>query len=114
MRNYFLFLFLLVFGAVEAQKLRKEDKQLIANLQEHIKYLASDELQGRRTGTEGEALAMKYISNEFKEAGLLPKGTNGYLQPFTVNEGKQVNPSTHLMVGGHALTLYKEFFPLAF
>jgi aminopeptidase YwaD len=114
MRNYFLILFLLAFGAVEAQKLRKEDKQLIANLQEHIKYLASDELQGRRTGTQGETLAMKYISDEFKEAGLLPKGTNGYLQPFTVNEGKQVNPSTHLMVGGHALTLYKEFFPLAF
>jgi aminopeptidase YwaD len=114
MRNYFLFLFIIIFGAAEAQKLRKEDKQLIANLQEHVKYLASDELQGRRTGTEGEALAMKYISDEFKEAGLSPKGTNGYIQPFVVNEGKQVNPSTHLMVGGQALTLYKDFFPLAF
>lgn len=114
MRNYFLILLVLVFGAAEAQKLRKEDKQLVANLQAHVQYLASDELQGRRTGTQGEALAMKYISDEFKEAGLSPKGTNEYLQPFVINEGKQVNPSTHLLVGGQTLTLYKDFFPFAF
>lgn len=114
MRNYFLILLVLVFGAAEAQKLRKEDKQLVANLQAHVQYLASDELQGRRTGTQGEALAMKYISDKFKEAGLSPKGTNGYQQPFVINEGKQVNPSTHLLVGGQTLTLYKEFFPFAF
>ncbi|MCU7550941.1 M28 family peptidase [Chitinophagaceae bacterium LB-8] len=114
MRNYFLILFLLIFGATEAQKLKKEDKQLVANLQAHIQYLASDELQGRRTGTQGEALAMKYISDKFKGVGLAPKGTNDYLQPFVINEGKQVNPSTHLIVGGQALTLYKDFFPLAF
>jgi hypothetical protein len=114
MRNYLLILLLLVFGVANGQKLRKEDKQLVANLQAHIQYLASDELQGRRTGTQGEALAMNYISDQFKKAGLLPKGSNGYLQPFQINEGKQVNPATHLLVGGQALTLYKEFFPFAF
>ena len=37
-----------------AQKLKKADKVLIQNVQNHIKYLASDELEGRRAGSVGE------------------------------------------------------------
>jgi len=37
-----------------AQKLTKADKVLIQNVQNHIKYLASDELEGRRAGSVGE------------------------------------------------------------
>ena len=34
---------------------------------EHITYLASDELQGRFPGTEGDLLTQKYISEEFSK-----------------------------------------------
>ena len=37
-----------------AQKLTKADKVLIQNVQNHTKYLASDELEGRRAGSVGE------------------------------------------------------------
>src|SRR6202048_2174783 len=47
----------------------------------HIKYLASDELQGRNTGSEGHRKAASYVSGEFERAGLKPAGTSGYLQP---------------------------------
>ena len=114
MRKIFLTYFLFAFVVVDAQKLKKEDKQLIANLQKHISYLASDSLEGRRTGTEGEQKALLYISDEFKNIGLLPKGTSNYLQPFEVDEGKEISPATHLTVGGQFLTLNKDFFPLAF
>ena len=53
----------------------KTDSQLDDNLRKHIAYLADDKLEGRRTGTEGEKLAMEYISDRFKDIGLLPKGT---------------------------------------
>lgn len=99
---------------VHAQKIKKEDKQLLANLQQHVQYLADDKLQGRRTGTQGEKLAAEYISNEFKKAGLAPKGTDGFYQSFDVNEGKQISPSTHLIINDNQLKLNKDFFPLVY
>ena len=42
------------------------------NLKKHIYYLASDELQGRLTGSEGETKAANYLSAEFKKLGLKP------------------------------------------
>ena len=53
-----LFLCLLFCQAVAAQKLKKEDKQLLSSLQQHVQFLANDKLEGRRTGSTGEQLAM--------------------------------------------------------
>lgn len=111
MKSFILF-FLFATIVADAQKLKKEDKHLIANLQQHIQFLADDKLEGRRTGTEGEATAATYISNQFKTIGLVAKGTNDYLQPFDVNEGKQIDPTTFLTIDGKNLVLNKEFFPL--
>lgn len=111
-KKFYILLVLFAATAVEAQKLKKEDRQLVANLQRHIQFLADDKLEGRRTGTPGEATAASYISDQFKAIGLTPKGNSVYLQPFDVNEGKQINPTTFLIIDGKSLTLHKEFFPL--
>jgi len=112
---------LLSFQFATAQKLskgsfgKKADKTVLTNLQTHIGYLADDKLEGRRTGTTGEKLAYEYISNEFVKGGLTAKGNNGsFIQEFEVNEGKQVNPSTHLFINGFDLELEKEYFPFIF
>ena len=52
-------------------------------IKEDVAFLASDALEGRQTGTEGEKKAAKYISERFAELNLLEKGTSKYLQPFT-------------------------------
>lgn len=110
-----LFLFLAAVLAITgtAQKLSKADRLTIANLRTHVQYLADDKLEGRRTGTKGEELAYQYISTQFEKSGLEPKGTNGYLQPFEVNEGKQILSSTLLILDGEHFTVEKDFFPLA-
>lgn len=46
-----------------------------------IKYLSSDELEGRKTGTEGNRLAQKFISDRFTTIGLQPLN-NSYEQTF--------------------------------
>ena len=59
-------------------------------LQKHVKHLASEALEGRRTGTKGATEAARYIAAEFKRVGLKPvagdAGRNGsespYLQKF--------------------------------
>lgn len=93
---------------------QKANETLISNLQAHVQYLADDKLEGRRTGTEGEKLAMQYIINQYQQAGLEPKGTNGYIQEFTINEGKQIDATTKLVVNNKSLTVLKDFFPLSY
>lgn len=49
----------------------------------HLKYIASDELEGRRAGTRGAELASDYIAKQFKKFGLKPAGDKGtYFQYF--------------------------------
>lgn len=97
-----------------AQKLKKADKQTLANLEAHVQYLASDSLQGRRAGSPGEKLAGDYISIIYMKDGLRPAGdNNGWLQTFEINEGRQVSTDSYLSVNNRNYTLNKEYFPLS-
>jgi aminopeptidase YwaD len=84
------------------------------SLRVHISFLADDKLEGRRTGTAGEQKAAAYIQEKFENIGLLPKGTNSYLQPFEVNEGKMIAPATRFVINGDSLLAGKEFFPFPY
>lgn len=53
-------------------------------MQKDMEYLASDKLEGREIGSEGEKQAAKYLTKRFKKLGLKPKGTDGYYQVFSV------------------------------
>jgi aminopeptidase YwaD len=110
-----LWLSLLFTSLATAQKLKKADKVILTNLQTHITYLADDKLEGRRTGSAGEKLAYDYISKEFTKTGLSPKGDNGtFIQAFEVNEGMQINSSSHLIINGFDLQVEKDYFPFIF
>ncbi|MCS6974431.1 MAG: M20/M25/M40 family metallo-hydrolase [Cyclobacteriaceae bacterium] len=57
-------------------------------IRSHIKILASDSLQGRGTGTEGERMAASYVESQFKKLKLRPMGTNGsFYQEFPFRGG---------------------------
>ena len=109
----FALLLLSLSGAAQ-KKNKKADAQILDNLHNHIQYLADDKLEGRRTGTNGEKLAMEYISNQFKMIGLIPKGAEEYYQAFDVNDGKQMNPATQLMINENKLEAGKDFFIFPF
>ena len=110
-----LWFLLLISTFSSAQTLKKADKFVLAGLQTHISFLADDKLEGRRTGTAGEKLAYEYISKQFEAIGLIAKAENGtYIQAFEVNEGKQIDPSTQLIINGNKLLIEKDFFPFIF
>ena len=115
-----LLLFLIlpaVFTAVAQSKKAKAkaDKITIANLQSHVQYLASDELEGRRAGSAGENLAMQYISNMFEKYKLTPKGENGFIQEFEISEGNSFNsPDNFFTVDGKKLESKMDYYPLSF
>ncbi|MEI6088099.1 MAG: M28 family peptidase [Bacteroidota bacterium] len=117
-----LLLVVLLFSTVaHAQSKRKkrlaEEKasmELVANLKSHIQYLADDKLEGRRTGTKGEQLALAYIVEQYQKIGLQPKGKEGYVQTFEINEGKKFTTETFLTVNGHEIEQSTEYFPLSY
>jgi hypothetical protein len=98
----------------KSPKPSKADQAMVKNLQSHISYLASDKLEGRRAGTNGEKLASEYISQKFQEIGLQPKGADGFFQSFEIYDGKQINKATHFIVNDHPLAVEKDFFPFPF
>jgi hypothetical protein len=112
------FLFLLFFNAslpyAHSQKLRKADRQMMAEIQSDIQYLSNDKLEGRRAGTPGEKLASDYIISSFEETGLKPLGDEGsWLQTFEIYDGKDISPCL-FSINNSALVLNEDYFPLAF
>ncbi|HEX8688183.1 MAG TPA: hypothetical protein VF654_16845, partial [Pyrinomonadaceae bacterium] len=85
----------------------------VERLRAHVSYLASDKLEGRRTGTPGAEEAARYIAEEFKRLGLAPGASNvttfqagqksvpavtpGYFQTFPYVAGVELG-------GGNALS----------
>jgi Zn-dependent M28 family amino/carboxypeptidase len=47
----------------------------------HVEALANDGMEGRNTGSPAHKRAAAYVAAQFKQAGLEPAGTEGYIQP---------------------------------
>ncbi|TLD70141.1 M28 family peptidase [Phragmitibacter flavus] len=67
-----------------------------ADLRTHVEYLASEELEGRLTGTKGEQLATQYIADVFASIGLKPFGNDSYFDPFDFTAGVALGKENRL------------------
>jgi hypothetical protein len=70
---------------------------------QHIKVLASDELEGRGDGAPGLEKAAEYIEKSFRASGLEPAGDAGtFFQTFQIVTGISLDPGNtlSLMLGG--------------
>ena len=76
-----LFLAIMVFSC-------KETNVKSISMKEDVAILANDSLNGRKTGSEGEKKAAKYIAKRFEDLGLQAKGTEGYFQKFSYRASK--------------------------
>ncbi|MCA9414518.1 MAG: PD40 domain-containing protein, partial [Candidatus Omnitrophica bacterium] len=103
----------------ENEKTELLDTIDVQDLRQHIEYLASEELEGRMTGTMGEKFATKYAETVFKSLGLEPAGDNGtFFQEFEFTAGVNLgeNNSVKIATGEETqdLELDKDWRPLAF
>jgi len=76
-------IWILVFGLASAVA---DDAPILSRVAEDIRYLASDEMEGRGPGTQGLEKAGDYIRTAFRQLGL-KSGTSDdtYRQPFQVS-----------------------------
>ncbi|MGM0464179.1 MAG: M20/M25/M40 family metallo-hydrolase [Bacteroidota bacterium] len=84
----------------------------IPELQEHINYLASDELEGRLPGTEGDNKSAGYIRDMLRSFGLSPAVDNG-LQEFEITASIEAGEANSLVIDGNPVS-GDQFTPMAF
>ncbi|MEE9211895.1 MAG: M28 family peptidase, partial [Phycisphaeraceae bacterium] len=67
----------------------------------HVERLASEEMEGRLTGSHGARLATQYVASAFERLGLVPAGDNGtYFQEFDFTAGVSLGAKNELTVHG--------------
>ncbi|MCC5905630.1 MAG: M28 family peptidase [Balneolaceae bacterium] len=84
LRNFYPLLFLILFISCDQPESTYTGLQETTDREEllsDVKYLASDELQGRKTGTDGNRKAREYIKERFLSLGLNTFGES-FRQPF--------------------------------
>ena len=84
-----------------------------AEVEAHVRFLASDELEGRRTGERGNWVAARYIAEQFRQLGLKPAADQSdYFQRINF-EKVGATTSAMMLVGKDTLKLGKELVVMA-
>lgn len=83
------------------------DRTAADRIHGHVRFLASDKLEGRDTGSRGHALAARYVASQFAAMGLRPGGTGGgWFLPVPLRRASHARPQqVTLVVGGKARLL---------
>ena len=92
-----------------------ENSITASDLKKHLTIIASDDMQGRDTGSEGQKKTGEYISSHFKNLGLSPivKSDNGdysYYQNF--NLYKSGWKDAYVKINNTKKVFFKDYFPV--
>jgi aminopeptidase YwaD len=85
----------------------------VAELKEHVYFLASDDLEGRKPGTKGGRIAADYIRDELDSYGLTLLANDGF-QEFTVVAARTYGPNNSLSFDTLTAKLGTDFAPVSF
>lgn len=79
----------------DAEKYAAEITQ--GDLKKHLTIIASADMEGRETATDGQRKAAEYIENQFKLSGLqAPQQLNGYQQTFPIYKDTLLNTTIRI------------------
>lgn len=68
----------------------------------HVRELADDKYEGRLTGTPGYDRAAAWLVGQFQALGLVPAGTDGFLQPVPLLEQRLDLAQSQVVLAGPA------------
>ena len=92
---------------------QSETEITVTELEEHVYFLASDSLKGRKPGTPESKVAAEYIRNQFVEYGMEPIGEDGF-QYFEVILSVEPGDGNKLVFDGVDEVLFEDFKPMPF
>lgn len=96
-----------------------QDDITVEDIKLHVEFLASEQMQGRRSGTVGEELSTQYLSEVFRELELQPAGDNdSFIQSFPFTAGVSLGKNNILQSDTESKTTTlnadQDWRPLAF
>ena len=92
------FVLVVALGACQGSSKRMAPIQT-GEIAAHIRYLSSDQLEGRAVGTPGIELAARYQEDYFRTMGLAPAFGTSYRQTFPL-KGSRPDAQASLAVSG--------------
>ncbi len=112
--KYLILLLMLLAGqAIWAQQaVDFSESAVIERLRQDLEYLASDELEGREAGTEGELKAALFLKQRMQEIGLKPVFGSSYFQEFDFSGSWEWDEDNSLTIGGNGFEHGDDFFTL--
>lgn len=121
MKRYTFSLILLtfLFSSIVVPQVHRSPQITVDELHYHLKYIASDALEGRRAGSIGADQAAAYIAREFKLYGLQPMGDKkSFFQEFEFVAGVELGKKNQFTYSEEtkktALKLDQEMRPFGF
>lgn len=116
--NFLALLIVLTFVSISFSQAPLNPEITSEEIQYHINYLASEELEGRMTGTPELYKAAVYIQNEFDRYGLYPFFDGSFYQEFPFMAGIELGENNSLSINSRdeviRLNTKTEFIPLSF
>ncbi|NOR34716.1 MAG: M28 family peptidase, partial [Bacteroidales bacterium] len=106
-------LFLMLTASIISCQPRFEKEITTLEIEDHIAYLASDELKGRYPGTPEDLTMGKYIASEFKNAGLILYERTG-MQKFGIATDIEAGPGNSITFGDVVLEFETDYTPFSF
>ncbi len=105
----------IVFGLIYFTNLSSQNQSefTVKEIKDHVYFLASDSLKGRKPGTEGGRIAADYIRDDLVRSGLKTIGDDGF-QYFSVTTSVESGDSNHLIINGYNALPGVDFKPMNF
>jgi hypothetical protein len=100
-------------GKDPAAEAKLENEAIDKQLRADVNYLASDALEGRLTGTNGEMLAGTYIQKRMAQIGLLPYGKS-YNRSFKFERGSELSPEVRFSINSRFVSVPEDAFPAGY
>jgi aminopeptidase YwaD len=102
-----------IFSLAGSQGIAQVSRQITdKELEGHVKYLSSDMLMGRLTGSPGDSLAAVYIREQLKMDGLKPEVGDGF-ERYQITDKESAGKNNFLTVNGTSLKINEDFTPLS-
>ena len=105
---------LFAFSCTNVSNEFKTNNEINSNVLNHIKFLSSDEMEGRYPGSEGSTKSADYIAENFNKAGLYPFNSDNFYQKFEFKSGISLSDKNSITINNNRFKVEEDYIPVQF
>ena len=105
---------LFAFSCTNVSNEFKTNNEINSNVLNHIKFLSSDEMEGRYPGSVGSTKSADYIAENFNNAGLYPFNSDNFYQKFEFKSGISLSGKNSITINNNRFKVEEDYIPVQF